>query len=310
MTVDLLSILACPRCRSRLSPSAQELRCVGCEASYPVVDGIPILTTEGQIAGDHHDVHKQRQASYHDHEADREYEITRPHGTAPLYEWLLREKFRRGTGALHAVLPGAVVLVVCGGSGMDAEFLAGAGARVINTDLSMGAVVRARERAARFEFQAASVVADVEQLPFRDRSVDVVYVHDGLHHLEKPLAGLAEMARVAGRAVSVNEPARAAVTAAAVRVNLALEYEEAGNLVARLRLREVAEALEASGFRIARAERYGMFYRHRPGRVTRAFSVGPFYPVARRALQVAIPAARAFGNKLTVQAIRAEEPTS
>jgi ubiquinone/menaquinone biosynthesis C-methylase UbiE len=44
-------------------------------------------------------------------------------------------------------------------------------------------------------------VADAERLPFPDRSIDVVYVHDGLHHLARPEAGLAEMTRVARLAV-------------------------------------------------------------------------------------------------------------
>ena len=69
---------------------------------------------------------------------------------------------------------------------------------------------------------------------FATRSVDVVYVHDGLHHLDDPLAGLAEMARVARSAVCVSEPARAGITALAVRAGLALEREEAGNRVGRL----------------------------------------------------------------------------
>ena len=47
------------------------------------------------------------------------------------------------------------------------------------------------------------IVADIEHLPFTDRSFDVVLVHDGLHHLEQPRTGLTEMARVASHWVSV-----------------------------------------------------------------------------------------------------------
>src|SRR5439155_661416 len=87
------------------------------------------------------------------------------------------------------------------------------------------------------------------------RTVPLVYVHAGLHHLEEPGAGLAEMARVAARAVSVTEPARAAVTALAVRLGLALAREEAGNRVARLLPAEVAAELRARGFRVVHADR-------------------------------------------------------
>lgn len=119
---------------------------------------------------------------------------------------------------------------------MDAEFLARSGATVISSDISLGAAKRSAERAKRYGLRILPLVADVEHLPFLDRSVDLVYVHDGLHHLEKPLAGIAEMSRVASRAVSVTEPAQAAATRLAVRFGLALEREDAGNRVARVTL--------------------------------------------------------------------------
>ena len=78
------------------------------------------------------------------------------------------------------------VITICGGSGIDAEFLARQGASVIATDLSLGAVQRAVERGRRAELPIDAVVADAEHLPFADGSVDVVYVHDGLHHLYDP----------------------------------------------------------------------------------------------------------------------------
>ena len=56
------------------------------------------------------------------------------------------------------------------------------------------------------------------------------------------------MARVRGGALSVNEPARAAMTAVAVRLGLALAREEAGNEVIRLSPQEVAAVLGAQAF--------------------------------------------------------------
>ncbi|MCA1571279.1 MAG: class I SAM-dependent methyltransferase [Chloroflexi bacterium] len=35
--------------------------------------------------------------------------------------------------------------------------------------------------------RGGAVVADVEHLPYADRSLDMVYVHDGLHHLSDPM---------------------------------------------------------------------------------------------------------------------------
>jgi SAM-dependent methyltransferase len=174
----------------------------------------------------------------------------------------------------------------------------------VSADISLGASRRARERARRFDLDLTPVVADAENLPFGDASFDLVYVHDGLHHLEHPEAGLAEMARVARCAVSVTEPARAALTRAAVRTGLALEREEAGNRVARLDPGEVAAFLRERGFDVVRAERYGMLYRHHPGGPSRFLSRSRVFPLTVGTLRAANAVAGSLGNKMTVQALR------
>jgi ubiquinone/menaquinone biosynthesis C-methylase UbiE len=130
-------------------------------------------------------------------------------------------------------------------------------------------VLQARERARRFGLDLDVVVADAEVLPFADASVDIVYVHDRLHHLERPAVALAEMTRVACRGVSISEPARAFATSAAVRFGLADAREEPGNPVRRLTLDELTSELRAHGFRPVRPHRYAMYYRHWPGRAVR-----------------------------------------
>jgi SAM-dependent methyltransferase len=148
-------------------------------------------------------------------------------------------------------------------------------------------------------------------LPFADGAFDLVYIHDGLHHLEYPQRALVEMARVAARAVCVTEPADAAITRLAVRLGLALESEEAGNEVARLTPDEVVRSLASQGFRPARAARYAMYYQHEPGWAMRLFSNSMLLPLAKAAIKLSNRAAGRFGNKLNVQAIRlAEEATS
>lgn len=269
------------------------------DPAFTVEDGIPILA---QLDSEH----ARRQAAHFDEE-DAEFETSRPHGTTQLYEWLIEEKFRRSIRGIAELVSGSTALAVCGGSGMDAELLARAGARVVSADISLGAARRVRERARRYGIEITPVVADAENLPFADRSFDLVYVHDGLHHLEHPEAGLAEMARVARRAVSITEPARAAITAISVRLGLALEQEEAGNPVARLHLDEVKEALRGHGFRIAEAHRYGMFYRHEPGPASHLLSRRRLFRLATGVLTALNDAGGGIGNKLTVQAVRQDE---
>jgi SAM-dependent methyltransferase len=285
----------CPACAGSLDWGETVARCSPCGTAYAVADGIPIL-----VAGDSKQA--AAQAEWFDEDVDQAFEIERPQGLPTLYGWLLREKFARSVEGL--ALRGSTALVVCGGSGMDAEFLAREGTRVVTSDISLGAARRALERGHRHGFPLEAVVADLTRLPFADASIDVVYVHDGLHHLEEPLVGLREMARVAHRAVCVTEPARASATALAVRLGVAHEREEAGNVVARLTLDEVRGTLAGCGFRAERASRYAMFYRHEPGPAMRVFSRPLLLPVAKLGWRAANLGAARAGNKLAVQAVR------
>jgi ubiquinone/menaquinone biosynthesis C-methylase UbiE len=298
-------LCVCPACHRRLEWGEDAVICNSCAASYPLLDGIPLLVTGGVGGGGHVDSadgHKLRQAEFFDKEDD-EFEITRPHGEPALYGSLLEQKLELGVAGVGP-LAGSSVVCVCGGSGLDGEFLARRGAEVIVCDISPGAARRARERARRYGLDMTAIVADAEALPFAAHSIDIAYVHDGLHHLERPLVGLTEMARVAAYAVSVNEPARASATALAVRLGIAEANEEAGNPVARLELDALAARLEAQGMRVTVASRYAMYYAHRPGAPSRLFSRPATLPLARRALDAFNRVAGSIGNKLTVQAVR------
>jgi SAM-dependent methyltransferase len=308
MIDDLLALLVCPDCHGDLARATDAMTCTACATSYPVRDDIPILLPSGLDTAHVHDeiehtnAHKHGQAAFYDRALAEEFEITRPHGAPRAYAWLLEEKFRRGTAHLPP-LAGRTVADVCCGSGMDAEMLARAGARVIAFDISEGCARRARERARRLGLRYLAVVADVERLPLRTRAVEVAYVHDGLHHLDDPLAGVREMARVAAHAVSINEPAEAAATALAVRLGVALDREDAGNRVGRLRPDDVARELAAAGFD-ARGSRYLMYYRHEPGALLAAASRPAMLSAYRAAVRAADAALGRWGNKLNVTARR------
>ena len=315
----LQKLLACPSCHGGLHHRDDGCECPTCERTYPIRDGITVFvdqSTSGHdeldhLAGDHGhghrgpgDDHKAAQAAFFDRAALAEFEIERPTRSPAFYRFLLTEKFRRSVEPLGGRLDDWTALVVCGGSGMDAEFLASAGAAVISSDLSLGAAGRVQERAKRHGTPIEPIVADVEHLPFADRSVDLVYVHDGLHHLEDPSAGIAEMARVARRAVCITEPAQATATAIGVRLGVALDREEAGNRVARLEPAAVASALHAAGFRVVRADRYAMYYQHVPGRITSILSRRPLLSGAVLVWRLANRIVGRAGNKLTIVAVR------
>jgi SAM-dependent methyltransferase len=301
-TVDplLIETCVCPNCQGPLTWSATRSTCPECGQSFPIVDGIPVFAV---LNGDEH---KREQAELYFDARGEEWEIERPWGGIALYGWLMLEKFRRSIEGLEDRVPGATTLVVCAGSGMDAEFLARAGARVIASDLSLGAALRTRERALRHGVPLVPLVADAEALPFRDQGVDLTYVHDGLHHLRDPEIGLREMARVAGDAMSVSEPAQAFVTQVALVAGIALREEPAGNKVERLAPATVHAAMEAGGLRVIGTQRYAMFYRQDPGRFMRLMSRRRLLGSARAAINGFNASLGHVSNKLTVRAVRDE----
>ena len=311
--------LVCPRCRGSLRPEPDTYECDVCRKSFPVIGGIPALV--GDFEATAHDeidhVHepgggtpdaaarKAAQARHFDRDVAEQFEIERPHGTPRLYSFFLGQKFHRATEPLGPHLHGATALTVCGGSGMDAEYLSRAGATVVSSDLSLGAATRAKIRSERYGLGIKSIVADLEHLPYADHSVDLVAVHDGLHHLDDPYAGVSEMARVARRWVVITEPARASVTRLAIRLGLALEREDAGNRVVRMKPSEVAAYLQARGFVVLRAERYAMYYPHRPGTIFRLLSRPVVYWLVRAGWRAANALLGRFGNKMVIVAERA-----
>lgn len=95
---------------------------------------------------------------------------------------------------------GRVLEVGCGAGWMWAEAAARlpADLDLTLTDVSPGMVAEAVERVGSLGRYArtAGRVADVQDLPFRDASFDVVVANYVLHHVPDPAGGVAEMARV------------------------------------------------------------------------------------------------------------------
>jgi glycosyltransferase involved in cell wall biosynthesis/uncharacterized protein YbaR (Trm112 family) len=312
---ELRRLLACPACKGELQWSTTDASCFECQRCYPIVDGIPIMLVH-QDEADHDELdhssehdHRQHQAKYYDRDVAAEFEITRPHGAPAIHRWLLEEKFRRSVSGIEGRLPGATALTVCGGSGMDGEFLTRVGTRVVVSDISLGAAQRARARAERFGIPLMPIVAAAEQLPFRAQSIGLVYVHDGLHHLADPLAGIKEMARVASSAISITEPAAATATALATKVGLALEYEGPGNRIVRFKPETLKTALRCYGLTIIATERYAMYYKHAPGPLSQLFSLSGTWPTSS-AWRLANGLLGRFGNKLSVRAVRDKDSTT
>jgi ubiquinone/menaquinone biosynthesis C-methylase UbiE len=255
------------------------------------------------IAGIQHKAHQQ---NHYDHNIeDPEFEIARPRGTGRFYNFLMHYKVRRAVSLLGRDLDGSRVIVLCAGSGMDAELLLQYGPQVVCLDISPGALVRAAERARRYGLAYGLVAGDAECLPFPDGAFDYAFVHDGLHHLADPEAAISEMARVARCGVVITEPADAFLSAAAIRLGLISAVEPSGNRVFRLHPTGLRRILASLGMRQVRHRRYLVKYPHKPGRLFRLLDLPVVFPIAKlvfRLLGAGLLAG--LGNKLALVAMR------
>jgi glycosyltransferase involved in cell wall biosynthesis/SAM-dependent methyltransferase len=295
------------RVRLRDSPAAAK--------NLPAADSAPNSNRDAQVA-------------FYRESVDAEEEITRPRCYPEPVRFLLDYKIRdawRLAAADHdarniadrapasANLGGAsaeseeTVLVICCGSGMEAEMVARTGRRVVALDISPAAVARARERTARFGFRLDLVVGDAENLPFADGSFDYVFVHDGLHHLSNPYRGVREMLRVARRAAVIAEPADAGLTHISMRLGISGVYEDAGNYVYRLDPARLIREFGDAGARSWRLRRSLIYYQPWTFGFYRMLEPRPLRAVFRAAFRAANLLVGRWGNSLRAVAWK-EQP--
>jgi ubiquinone/menaquinone biosynthesis C-methylase UbiE len=110
-------------------------------------------------------------------------------------------ELRRKTVTLAGIQPGEHVLDVGCGTGtlaLEVARRAGRAGRVTGIDPSTEQITRARSKVARHNVPIEFQLGVIEQLPFSDRSFDVVLSTLMMHHLPASLKrqGLAEIARV------------------------------------------------------------------------------------------------------------------
>ena len=232
---------------------------------------------------------------------DAEEEIERPRQYPRPVRFLLEEKLRRAL-ALLGRLESTDALCVCGGSGMDAEWLARRGIRPTVFDVSPHALARARIRARRRSFEVTLVRGDAARLPFADRSFGMALVHDGLHHLDDPYRALDEMARVSRRELMVMEPACAALTRLAVALGLAADVEPAGNIVRRLSAARCRARLQAQGWRYVRSARDLVYYQRWTFGIYRLANRAPLFAAFVLIYRIMNLAVGRWGNSLKVVA--------
>ena len=166
------------------------------------------------------------------------------------------------------------VLEVGCGSGIAAQMLAEAGARLTAVDLTPWAVETTRKRLDAFGFEANVLEADAEALPFSDASYDLVFSWGVIHHssdMDRALGELVRVCRPGGKLVLMVYNRHSLFYASykgfqrflplARRLGLHFEGARAGEtegLIARhFTVEELRAKLEGAGLRDVRIEPYG-----------------------------------------------------
>jgi uncharacterized protein YbaR (Trm112 family)/SAM-dependent methyltransferase len=165
----LLSVLACPECRTRLAEVGSELSCEACGRRFPVVDGTPhlVLPREGAPAlplGERISVPETGWVSA----AKRLVSVP-----SPTFE---TREMREQVPQFVASFPEGARIANVGSAALRH------GSGVLNVDL--------------FPDYGVDVVGDATQLPFQDGSLDGFISRRVLEHVCKPGKAVAEMHRV------------------------------------------------------------------------------------------------------------------
>jgi len=146
-------------------------------------------------------------------------------------------------------LKGKKICVLCGGSGVEAEYLSRLGATVVSLDILVGQTKLAREKTRNLK-DVEFVVADSEHVPVANKGVDVAFAYNGLGHVPQPTLAISEIARISRERIIVFDSYDAVITSLAIRLGL-IERLEYGRLdVFRWKKKLLFRAFVEQGFLI------------------------------------------------------------
>jgi SAM-dependent methyltransferase len=160
---DILTIVRCPSCGSKVRQQADALICTACGSKYPEANGVIRFVDQQQYAGSFgFQWHVHARTQLDSAESQRS-----------------ERAFRKRTGFRPEDLAGKLVLDVGCGMGRFADVATRWGAHVVGVDLSLAAEVAARNMSGR---EATIFQADVFHLPFAPGAFDFIYSIGVLHH--------------------------------------------------------------------------------------------------------------------------------
>ena len=166
--------LACPKCKSDLA-EGDNLRCVKCGRVYEVHDGIAYMLGDDVKA-------LAEEIAVQDRVA-REYEQKRYQDACAswYHDWWTEQMLARVRTDGR---------ILDNGCGIGLLFEKVSGDRVVGLDISREMLRCAARRSDQL------ILGNSQELPFKDKSFDVVFCRSLLHHLPEPGLAVKEMARV------------------------------------------------------------------------------------------------------------------
>ena len=168
--------LRCPLCESEIVADDSSLRCQGCEASFPVSRGVPLLLHESFSVFDADDVASATATKTARRGLRRLVpDVSDNPGAADRYADMARE--------LMASTPEPLVLVVgAGEGGAGTETLSGSGVELVRSDVAIG--------------PSTDLCLDAHRIPFADNTFDGLVAQAVLEHVADPYECVREFARV------------------------------------------------------------------------------------------------------------------
>jgi SAM-dependent methyltransferase len=208
MNRELESLLACPRCRGHLSAQGDDaLRCAGCSATFPVIEGIPRLNDGATQRDPRIAAEWEAQRRSHAIYTDDQMIVNRLEACVlpRLIDWL----------GDHAG-EGPVLDLGCG-VGFFGRAWAEKGPKgvpLVGMDLQINLLGEAGQG------YIGRVEGDVHRLPMRDASYGAVVFANALHHVSDPVRALSEVRRILrpGGVVVAHDPREVGVIEFAKRV--------------------------------------------------------------------------------------------
>lgn len=172
--------------------------------------------------------------------------------SGPVGRWFIERQTRISLECLAGLAPDATVLDVGGGHAQVAPPLSAAGydLTVVGSDLVCGESLLPWTSTGQMRF----AVADLQELPYEDKSFDAVICYRLLAHSVDWMRLIGELCRVARHRVLVDYPARRSVNLIADGL-FDLKRSIEGVTTRRFALygrRQVGEAFERAGFSVAR----------------------------------------------------------